>query len=125
LPALAALVVEHSTGMPAPGFAAVARKDIARAQSRVWEFDWFSIIPPAVEDLAENALVQKHRQTEQHVTRRGKQAASKASKLAGRVIDRRADPSAPIAERERRKRRLLKGPKEFRDIRRDRANAKD
>lgn len=43
-----------------------------------------------------------------------------AANLAGKVIDRLADASATPEERETRKRRLLKGPKEFRDVRRDR-----
>jgi hypothetical protein len=51
-------------------------------------------------------------------------AAAKASKLAGREIDRRSDKSAPAKERARRKRRLLKGPPEFRDIRGDLPKAK-
>jgi hypothetical protein len=46
-------------------------------------------------------------------------AASKAADLAGQEIDRLADQSAPVEERDKRKRRLLKGPKEFRDIRGD------
>ena len=43
--------------------------------------------------------------------------ATKASELAGQEIDRLGDPSATDEERQLRKRRLLKGPKEFRDIR--------
>jgi len=43
--------------------------------------------------------------------------AAKASELAGQEIDRLGDPSATDEERQVRKRRLLKGPKEFRDIR--------
>src|SRR5262249_50022793 len=43
--------------------------------------------------------------------------AAKARAMAGRQIDRLSDPSATEEERQRRKRRLLKGPKEFRDIR--------
>ena len=43
--------------------------------------------------------------------------AAKASELAGQEIDRLSDPSATDEERQLRKRRLLKGPKEFRDIR--------
>lgn len=44
---------------------------------------------------------------------------AKASDMAGETIDRQADRSATVEERESRKRRLLKGPKEFRDLRRD------
>jgi hypothetical protein len=43
--------------------------------------------------------------------------ASKASEMAAQEIDRLIDPSAPDEEQQRRKRRLLKGPKEFRDVR--------
>jgi ribosomal protein S27E len=43
--------------------------------------------------------------------------AAKALEMAAREIDRLSDPSAPEEERQRRKRRLLKGPKEFRDVR--------
>jgi hypothetical protein len=42
----------------------------------------------------------------------------KAADMAGVVIDQQADLSATLEERESRKRRLLKGPKEFRDLRR-------
>jgi hypothetical protein len=53
-----------------------------------------------------------------------KKAASKASKMAGHVIDRLGNQSATDDQRESRKRRLLKGPKEFRDIRSNRPKAK-
>ena len=43
--------------------------------------------------------------------------AEKAQEMAAQELDRLIDPSAPDEERQRRKRRLLKGPKEFRDIR--------
>jgi hypothetical protein len=46
-------------------------------------------------------------------------ASEKASDMAGDVIDRHADLSASSEEQESRKRRPLKGPKEFRDLRRD------
>src|SRR5215510_4577098 len=42
--------------------------------------------------------------------------AAKARAMAGQEIDRLSDPSATEEERQRRKRRLLKGPKEFRDV---------
>jgi hypothetical protein len=45
--------------------------------------------------------------------------ASKASDLAAQQIDKLVDPSVPVEERQTRKRRLLKGLKEFRDIRGD------
>jgi phage terminase large subunit GpA-like protein len=43
--------------------------------------------------------------------------AAKASEMAAQEIDRLSDPSATDEERQHRKRRLLKGPKEFRDLR--------
>ena len=51
------------------------------------------------------------------VGRLGNKAVSKSSELAGKTIDRLADRSAPFEEQEKRKRRLLKGPTEFRDMR--------
>ena len=51
--------------------------------------------------------------------RRNLEAASKALELAAQEIDKLLEPSIPEEERHRRKRRLLKGPKEFRDIRGD------
>jgi hypothetical protein len=44
-------------------------------------------------------------------------SAKKAQAIAGQEIDRLSDPSATEEERQRRKQRLLKGPKEFRDVR--------
>jgi hypothetical protein len=43
--------------------------------------------------------------------------AAKASEMAGQEIDRLGDPSATDEERQLRKRRLIKGPNEFRHIR--------
>jgi hypothetical protein len=54
----------------------------------------------------------------------GKKPAAKASELAAQAIDHLGDPSATEDEQAFRKRRLLKGPKEFRDIRTDRPKAK-
>jgi ribosomal protein S27E len=50
--------------------------------------------------------------------------AAKAREMASQEIDRMSDPSATDEERQRRKRRLLKGPKEFRDIRGNRPKFK-
>jgi len=51
--------------------------------------------------------------------RNSPRARWKASDMAGEQIDKMADPSASDAERHTRKQRLLRGPKEFRDIRGD------
>ena len=50
--------------------------------------------------------------------------AAKAKELAATAIDRLADASAPADEKASRKRRLLKGPEEFREVRVDHPNAK-
>jgi hypothetical protein len=48
----------------------------------------------------------------------------KAADMAGDVIDQHADLLASSEEQASRKRRLLKGPKEFRDLRRDHPSQK-
>ena len=50
--------------------------------------------------------------------------AAKASAMAAQEIDRLGDPLATDEERRIRKRRLIKGPKEFRDIRSNRVKIK-
>jgi hypothetical protein len=55
---------------------------------------------------------------------RPKEAARTALKLAVREIDAVNDKSLPPEERERRKRNLLRGPGEFRDIRCDQAKSR-
>jgi hypothetical protein len=52
-------------------------------------------------------------------SRRSRKAASKALQMAGKQIDKLADETASDEERHRRKRRLIKGPGEFRDFRED------
>jgi metal-responsive CopG/Arc/MetJ family transcriptional regulator len=48
----------------------------------------------------------------------------KAVEMASREIDRPGDQTVTNAERTRRKRRLIKGPREFREIRADRPKTK-
>jgi hypothetical protein len=50
---------------------------------------------------------------------RSAKSRARATELAAEVIDRKLDPTAPPEEQASRKRRLLKGPKEFRELRRD------
>jgi hypothetical protein len=62
-----------------------------------------------------------------HSAKRGRlshEARKKASAMAGETVDRLTDASAPIEEREKRKRKLIKGPLEFRDIRQDQVGTK-
>jgi|SRR6267378_4361629 hypothetical protein len=55
------------------------------------------------------------------VARRRRNAALLAARdLAALQIDRLTDPAAPAEEQASRKRRLLKGPEEFREVRVDR-----
>jgi hypothetical protein len=48
-----------------------------------------------------------------------KKSAAKAAGMAGEMVDYLSDQSAPADVREKRKRRLLTGPSEFRDMRTD------
>ncbi len=63
------------------------------------------------------ALLEQALAVSQPVKSRTQKARSTALDLASTQVDRLLDPSAPDEERQRRKRRLLKGPKEFRDMR--------
>jgi hypothetical protein len=49
---------------------------------------------------------------------------TRAAELAAKVVDGMIDPSAPADERDRRRRRLTKGPLEFREDRVDQPKAK-
>ena len=66
----------------------------------------------AIRRLVEQALAGS-----QPTKARSARARSKAQELASAQLDKLIDPSAPDEERQQRKRRLLKGPKEFRDLR--------
>ncbi len=48
----------------------------------------------------------------------------KAAEMAGQAIDRLGDQAATVEERAQRKRRLIKGPREFRDVRDDQPKTK-
>jgi len=67
--------------------------------------------PEAIRRLVEQALASAAMQSAA--------AARKASKLAAREIEPLADKSLPAVEKQRRKRTLIRGPREFRDIRED------
>ena len=67
--------------------------------------------PEAILRLIELGLETTHRRES------APNRAAKASEMAAQQIDRISDPSATEEERQLRKRRLIKGPKEFRDIR--------
>jgi hypothetical protein len=50
--------------------------------------------------------------------------ASRARELAAEAIDQMIDPAASTEERDERRRRLTKGPEEFREVRVDRPKVK-
>jgi hypothetical protein len=74
--------------------------------------------PQAVRRLVELGLIAKDagQKPQREPGSRAKQVA-KAAGMAGQEIDRRADLAAPAEEQARRKRRLIKGPSEFREMR--------
>ena len=55
---------------------------------------------------------------------RSKESKIKAAEMAGQQIDRIGDRAATEEERAQRKRRLVKGPREFRDVRGDQPKTK-
>jgi hypothetical protein len=55
---------------------------------------------------------------------KSRKTAKKAADLAAAQLDKLGDPSLPAEEHQMRKRRLIKGPREFRDIRADQPGAK-
>jgi hypothetical protein len=74
----------------------------------------------AIRRLVDQSLAAAHRP---HVTGAHK-GASRARELAGQELDRLGDQSVMTDEQQRRKRRLVKGPEEFRDLRGDQPKAK-
>jgi hypothetical protein len=74
--------------------------------------------PDAIRRLAEMELARAQ------PVRKSIALRSKASEMAAQVIDQLIDEAATDDERARRKRQLLKGPKEFRDIGGDLSKAK-
>jgi hypothetical protein len=54
LPALTALIVDQSTGLPAAGLAAVDADKLPAAQQDVFRHDWFRHLPPTIEELADS-----------------------------------------------------------------------
>jgi hypothetical protein len=70
--------------------------------------------PEAIRRLLEQAL-----KSSSNKEPPGKRKAQKALELADRTAERIVNKSMPVEEQQRRKRALIKGPKEFRDIRED------
>ncbi len=95
-------------------------REVAALEIWIAEQDHSPSRPEAIRRLIELGLASPRR-----APRRSRKAASKATELATVAIDRLADKSAPPEEREKRKRRLVKGPMEFREIRADLPKAKN
>jgi glutaredoxin len=74
-------------------------------------------------DHCKSIIATLHAPRAQQASARPKRAA-KAREMAGQALGRLIDPSASDEDRHTRKRRLLKGPKEFRDIREKRDKPK-
>ena len=68
--------------------------------------------PEAIRRLLEQALADL-----QLSRKLSPEAVSKARNMARQALDRLSDTSLPEEEQERRKRRLTRGPREFRDLR--------
>jgi hypothetical protein len=75
--------------------------------------------PEAIRRLVDQALA-----FESGVRPRSKKTARKASDLAAREIENLGNTSQPLEEQQRRKRLLIRGPREFRDIRADQPKRK-
>jgi hypothetical protein len=75
--------------------------------------------PEAIRRLVEQALASSPANRPP-----SKGTARKASQLAAREIEPLTDKSVPAVEQQRRKRRLIRGPREFRDIRSDQPKTK-
>jgi hypothetical protein len=76
--------------------------------------------PEAVRDILQNHFdTQRQHWAREDVHKTKSATRDKSADLAGRTIDAIADQSAPVEDRAKRKRRLLKGPQEFREMRDD------
>jgi Arc/MetJ-type ribon-helix-helix transcriptional regulator len=71
--------------------------------------------PEAIRELLERVLRHRH----PRLAGGPHKGASLARQLAAKAVDGASDASATDEERQRRKRRILKGPPEFRDMRTD------
>jgi hypothetical protein len=81
-------------------------------------------VSEAIRLLVEQALAGKGaRQSPGKQTPR-KAKAEQAAELASRAIEQKTDKSQPVEEQKSRKRALIRGPKEFRDIRGDQPKPK-
>lgn len=73
--------------------------------------------PEAIRRLVDRGLADKRPPHSPGKEPARKAKARHAAKLATRVIEAKTDKTAPAEEQERRKRRLVQGPREFRQVR--------
>jgi metal-responsive CopG/Arc/MetJ family transcriptional regulator len=81
------------------------------ARVDAWAAGHFLTRSEAIRQLVEQSLETTP------IKERSQESRSKALELADKQIDKLLDPSASEEERQQRKRRILKGPKEFREMR--------
>jgi hypothetical protein len=75
--------------------------------------------PEAIRDILQNHFETQRQYWGREDAKAAKETVTrdKSAEMAGRTIDAIDDQSAPASDRAERKRRLLKGPQEFRDMR--------
>ena len=73
---------------------------------------------PTVSD-AIRQLVEQSLAATKSARRSREETSEKAAELAAQVIEKKTDKSQPVEEQKARKRKLISGPSEFRDVRRD------
>lgn len=113
----------------------INRKAVVRSSSPLIGFRADPIARAAIVKWAENQsdkptiseairrLVGLGLSAKPHLKQASRSRASKANAMAANQLDRLADPSATTEQQESRKRQLLRGPREFRDVRVDRPKA--
>ena len=115
---------EKKRGRPATGKAplvGVRMTEDFQASIRAWAKKQPDepALAPAIRRLIDIGLTVKQKRKQTLAA-----GAARAKELAARAIDNMADGRASLDDREHRKRRLLKGPEEFREARVDRAKAR-
>jgi Arc/MetJ-type ribon-helix-helix transcriptional regulator len=117
-------VVQNKRGRPPSGQDPVSAVQLPQKLTAAID-NWAAHNGVTSRSEAIRRLVELGLSASQPLRRRDLEAASKALDLAAQQIDKLIDPSTPEEERKTRKRRLLKGPKEFRDIRGDLSKSKN
>ena len=102
-----------ATGKGTPIMVRLQPSQLASVDAWIAEHESDMTRPEAIRRLVEQALRSSGGKPI------SKRKARKASELAERIADRLVDKSLPAEEQQRRKRALIKGPREFRDIRED------